>query len=203
MNAADLRALRDPLIVMIIVVAVCAAVNYYLSSSLKTATQELAQQQSQLRAARTRLHTSGDEKQIIVRYLDDYQWLQRLGFVGEEQRINWLEGLRLSNQQAQLFGIDYQIGAQQTYPYAAELDPGQLTLHQSLMKINFRLLHEGDLVRFLSTLAQQGAGFFSVNQCLLERLDTDGSMRFQPNLRAECELAWITVRPGTPGEKKT
>ena len=203
MNAADLRALRDPLIVMMIVLAACAAVNYYLSSSLKTATQELAQQENQLRAARARLHTSGDEKQIIVRYLNDYQWLQRLGFVGDEQRINWLEGLRLSNQQTQLFGIDYQIGAQQPYPYAAELDPGQLMLHQSLMRINFRLLHEGDLVRFLSTLAQQGAGFFSVNQCLLERLDTDGTMRFQPNLRAECELAWITVRPATPGEKKT
>ena len=203
MNAADLRALRDPLIVMLIVLAACAAVNYYLSSSLKTATKELAQQENQLRAARARLHTSGDEKQIIVRYLNDYQWLQRLGFVGDEQRINWLEGLRLSNQQTQLFGIDYQIGAQQPYPYAAELDPGQLMLHQSLMRINFRLLHEGDLVRFLSTLAQQGAGFFSVNQCLLERLDTDGTMRFQPNLRAECELAWITVRPATPGEKKT
>ena len=203
MNAADLRALRDPLIVMMIVLAACAAVNYYLSSSLKTATQDLAQQENQLRAARARLHTSGDEKQIIVRYLNDYQWLQRLGFVGDEQRINWLEGLRLSNQQTQLFGIDYQIGAQQPYPYAAELDPGQLMLHQSLMRINFRLLHEGDLVRFLSTLAQQGAGFFSVNQCLLERLDTDGTMRFQPNLRAECELAWITVRPATPGEKKT
>ena len=203
MSGTDLRALRDPLIIMIIVLALCASFIYYLNSSLKTALQDLAQQQNQLRDARTRLHTSGDEKQIIVRYLDDYQWLQRLGFVGEEQRINWLEGLRLSNQQTQLFGIDYQIGAQQTYPYASELDPGQLVLHQSLMKITFRLLHEGDLVRFLNTLAQQGAGFFSVNQCLLERLDTDGSMRFQPNLRAECELAWITVRPGVPGDKKT
>ena len=138
-----------------------------------------------------------------MRYLSDYQYLQRLGFVGDEQRINWLEGLRLTNQQTQLFGVDYQIGAQQPYPYASELDPGQLTLYQSLMKINFRLLHEGDLVRFLGTLAQQGAGFFSVNQCVIERLDTDGSIRFQPNLRADCELAWITVRPATPGDKKS
>ena len=203
MSAADLRALRDPLIVMIIAVSLCVGVIYYLGSSLKTAAQDLAQQQSQLREARTRLHTSGDEKQIIVRYLNDYQWLQRLGFVGDEQRINWLEGLRLSNQQTQMFGVDYQIGAQQPYPYSAELNPGQLVLNQSVMKVTFRLLHEGDLVRFLSTLAQQGAGFFSVNQCYVERLDTDGSLRYQPNLRAECELAWITVRPAAAADKKS
>ena len=203
MNPSDLRALRDPLIVMIVVLAACFGLIYYLSSSLDTATRELAKQQSLLRDARTRLSRSGDEKQVIVRYLDDYESLQKLGFVGEEQRINWLEGLRLTNQQAQLFGVDYQIGAQQPYPYAGELDPGQLTLHQSLMKISFRLLHEGDLLRFLGTLAQQGAGFFSVNQCLVERIDAEAVIRFQPTLRANCELAWITVRPAVAGEKKS
>ncbi len=203
MNPNDLRALRDPLIVMAIVLALSVGLIYYLNSSLQTAARELAQQQNELRGARTRLQNSRGEELIIVRYLNDYQSLQRLGFVGDEQRVNWLEGLRLSNQQAQLFGVDYQIGAQQPYPYAGELDPGQLTLHQSVMKISFRLLHEGDLLRFLHALAQQGAGFFSVNQCLVGRLDTDGALRFQPTLRADCELAWITLRPATPAEKKS
>lgn len=203
MTVNDLRALRDPLIVLSTVVAIGAGLIYYLDWSLKTAAQEFAQQQKLVREARTRLQRSGDEKEIIVRYMNDYQALQRIGFVGDEQRINWLEGLRLSNQQAQLFGVDYQIGAQQPYPYAGELDPGQLTLHQSLMKISFRLLHEGDLVRFLGTLAQQSAGFFSVNECAVERLDTAVGVRFQPNLRADCELAWITLRPATPGDKKS
>ena len=56
---------------------------------------------------------------------------------------------------------------------------------------------------FLGTLAKQGAGVFSVNQCVMERIDTGGSIRFQPNLRAECELAWITARPSTPEDKKS
>ncbi len=103
----------------------------------------------------------------------------------------------------QLFGVDYQISTQQPYPYASELDPGQLTLYQSVMKINLRLPHEGDLMRFLGTLAQQGAGVFSVNQCVIERIDTGGSIRYQPNLRADCELAWITITPSAPGDKKS
>jgi hypothetical protein len=203
MNSADLLALRNPVIALILILALAAGLIYYLDQSLTAATRELAAQQIQLREARTRLQKSGDEKQIIVRYLSNYQYLQRLGFVGDEQRINWLEGLRLSNQQTQLFGVDYQIGAQQPYPYASELEPGQLTLQQSVMKISFRLLHEGDLLRFLGTLAKQGVGLFSVNQCVIQRVDTGGSIRFQPNLQAECELAWITAKPVTPGDKKS
>lgn len=203
MNASELKALQNPLIALILAVAISAGLIYYLEQSLGAGKRELAQQQDQLREARTRLQKSGDEKEIIVRYLRDYQALQRIGFAGDEQRINWLEGLRLTNQQTQLFGVDYQINAQQPYPYASELDPGRLTLYQSPMKISLRLLHEGDLMRFLGTLATQGAGFFSVNQCLVERLDTGGSIRFQPNLRADCELAWITIRPAAAGEKKS
>lgn len=204
MNKSDLRALQFPLIALTVTVALGVGLPYYSDLKLKDAKRELTQHQLQLSDARTRLQKSGDEKEIIVRHLGAYQYLQRLGLVGDEQRINWLDGLRLTNQQTQLFGVDYQISTQQPYPYASELNPGQLALYQSLMKIRFRLLHEEDLLRFLGTLAKQGAGVFSVNECVLERIDTGGSISFQPNLRADCELAWITMRPATtPGDKKS
>ena len=69
-------------------------------STLTQAKRELAQQQSKLRDARARLQKSRDENAIIARYLNDYQYLQRIGFIGDEQRINWLEALRFTNQQA-------------------------------------------------------------------------------------------------------
>jgi hypothetical protein len=202
MNPADLRALKAPLIALIVSIALGAGLAYYSGVVLKQTKLALLQQQNQLHDARSRLQKSGDEKDIIVRYLSGYEYLQRLGFAGPEQRINWLDCLRLTNQQAQLFGVDYQIGTQQAYPYANELDPGQLTLHQSVMKITLGLLHEGDLMRFLGTLAKLDAGVFSVNECTIERQDFGGSIRFQSNLRAQCELAWITVRPAAPGDKK-
>jgi hypothetical protein len=203
MNADDLKALRNSLILLLAVIAAGVGAIYYLNQALANAKRELAQQTAQMREARTRLQRSGDEKSVIVRYLPNYQNLQRLGFVGEEQRLNWVEGLRLSNLEAQLFGITYQIGAQQPYAYANELNPGQLALHQSSMKITFSLLHEGDLMRLLSTLGRQGAGFFSVNQCQIDRTGGGAiaTTRYQPNLRAECELSWITVTP-PPAEKK-
>jgi len=202
MNAAELKALQTPLIILVIVIGLGAGIIYQLDQTLTVSKRELGQHQVQMREARTRLQKSGEEKEAIVRYLPNYQYLQRIGFVGDEQRLNWLEGLRLSNQQTQLFGVQYQIGSQQLYPYAAELNPGQLTLHQSVMKLSFQLLHEGDLMSFLAALGKQCAGFFSVNQCKLERLGTGGSIRFQPNLRADCDIAWITLRPASAGERK-
>ena len=202
MNAAELKALQTPLIILVIVLGLGAGIVYQLDQTLTAATRELAQQQGQMREARTRLQKSGEEKELIVRYLPNYEYLQRIGFVGDEKRLSWLEGLRLSNQQAQLFGVQYQIGSQQQYPYAAELNPGQLTLHQSVMKLSFQLLHEGDLMSFLTALGKQGAGFFAVNECKLDRANTGSSIRFQPNLRADCDIAWITLRAASSGERK-
>jgi len=202
MTQADLQALRNPLLALLAVLLVAVAAIYYTEQLMVSARQQLTQQQAQLKEARTRLQKSGDEKDIIVSYLDRFRQLQRVGFVGEEQRINWLDGLRLTNQQTDLFGVDYQIGVQKPYPFAADFDPGQLTLNQSVMRLRFRLLHEEDLMRFLSTLTRQGAGIFTVDQCILRRIDAGGVIRFQPNVSADCELSWITTRVGTGGEQK-
>ena len=202
MNQADLQALRNPLIALLLVLLAGALAIYY-SNRLKTvARQQLVQQQNQLKDARTRLQKSGDEKDIIVRYLDGYLQLERAGFIGEEQRINWLDGLRLANQQSDLFGVDYLIGTQKPYPYAAALNAGQLDLNQSVMRLQFRLLHEEDLIRFLAALARQGGGIFTVDQCSLRRVDTRGVIRYQPNVTADCELSWITARVRNVAERK-
>ena len=202
MNQADLQALRTPLIVLLAVLVAGALAIYYSDRLKKAARQQLAQQQVLLKEARMRLQKSGEEKDVIVKYLGEFRELESSGFVGEEQRINWLDGLRLANQQADLFGVDYQIGTQKPYPYAAEFNPGQITLNQSLMKLNFRLLHEEDLMRFLAALARQGGGIFTVDQCVIKRLNTGGVIRFQPNIGAECDLSWITARVSPGAEQK-
>lgn len=195
MNAEDLKALRAPVLVLLVVALAGGGAVYYTEGLLQQARRQLAQQELQLRDARTRLYQSGEEREVITRYLGSYRELQRIGFVGEEQRINWLDGLRIANQRAELFGIDYQISAQRAYPYASELDPGQISLNQSVMKVRFRLLHEEDLMRFFNTLAQARAGVFSIDECMLKRADASGAIRYQPNLAAECELSWITAQP--------
>jgi len=202
MNQSDFEALRTPLLVLLAVLVAGAGAIFYTDRLLTSERQQLLQQQGQLKQAHVRLQKSGDERDIIVLYLDRYRQLERTGFVGEEQRINWLDGLRLANQQPDLFGVDYQIGTQKAYPFAAEFNPGQIELNQSLMQLRFRLLHEGDLLRFFDALARQNAGIFTIDQCLLRRIDTRGVIRYQPNVNAECELSWITAKVGAAAAQK-
>ena len=82
---------------------------------------------------------------------------------------------------------------------------GKLVLQESTMHLKLRLLHEEDLPRFFSALTRQGGGLFTVDQCFLRRLKS-GEMeklpQFQPNLTAECDLRWLTVKPASDPEKK-
>lgn len=205
MNREDLQALRAPLIVLAVVLLAAAGLVYSSAAVLDSARQLLSQRESQLRDARLRIQNAGEEKEMIARYLAGYQRLAQAGFVGEEQRINWLDSLRVANQQANIFGVDYEISAQRPYVYAAEFNPGQLLLQESVMRLRLRLLHEEDLTRFFQALARQGGGFFTVDQCIMRRLkpgEADRVLQFQPNLSAECDLAWLTAKPATAVEKK-
>lgn len=202
MNGEELKALRGPLILLAVIIAAAAGAVYYTDLQRTQAQNTLVRQQAQLREAQTRMQRSGDEKGIIVQYVDKYRQLQAAGFVGEEQRINWIDALRSANAGVDLFGVSYDIGAQQPYAHAAELAPGPITLNQSRMKLDFRLLHEADLLRFFGALREQGAGLFHLDQCTLRRTDAGGNLRYQPNIAANCELVWITARPdAAPGAK--
>ena len=199
----DLEALRAPLIVLGATLLLAAIIVYYSGTVLDSSRGSLAQRESQLRDARARIQNAGEEKEMISRYLAGYQQLARAGFVGDEQRINWLDSLRLANEEARIFGVEYDIGAQRPYAYAAEFSAGQLLLQESLMHIKFQLLHEEDLPRFFDALGRYGGGFFTIDQCTMRRLkagEADRNVQFQPNLAAECDVRWLTVKPAA--EKK-
>ena len=205
MTRDDLEALRIPLIVLAITFVVAAGLVYFSVNVLDAARHVLVQREEQLRQARMRIQNAGEEKEMIARYLGSYQQLTRAGFVGDEQRINWLDSLRLANEQAGLFGVEYDISAQRPYAYASEFNTGQLVLHESLMRLKFRVLHEEDLPRFFNSLGRGSGGFFTIDQCVVRRLkvaDADTSPKLEPNLAAECELRWLTVKPVAIAEKK-
>lgn len=202
LNSSHLDAVKIPLLALVAVVLGSAGAISWTRSQITKDERALAGQQGQLREAQTRFQRSGDERDLIVRYKPPYEALRQAGLIGPEQRINWLDALRSTNQETRLFGAEYQISTQQPYPYAQELNAPKLGMAQSIMKINLRLAHEGELLRFFRVLESQRAGAFDINQCIVERsANPDAPLNAQPNLRAECELAWITINP-EPLERK-
>jgi hypothetical protein len=192
----DLPALSRPLIVLVAVVALCAAGIVYTGKLVKRGEADLAAAQTKLNEARQRVARSGDEVDTLRRYIGPYQQLEQRGIVGEEQRLNWIDALRVANMDAQLYGVDYEVSTQTAYAFAELVNAGGLPVQQSVMKLKLGLLYETDLLNFFKVLAEQNVGTFSVNQCELQRLISDVSKPVnQPTLRAECEVAWVTISP--------
>lgn len=201
-NGRQLDFIKIPLAVLATVVLASAAAIYWTRAEIVKHERALAGYQGQLREAQNRFQRSGDERDLIVRYLPPYEALRKEGLIGPEQRINWLDALRTSNREAGLFGAEYQVSTQQPYPHAQELNAPRLGMAQSIMKLSLRLTHEGELLRFIQRLEAQRAGAFDINECVIERASSaDAPLNAQPNLRAECELAWITINP-EPGERR-
>jgi hypothetical protein len=197
-----LNALKLPFAVLVIVGLAGAGAVSWTRSQIKQAERMLAAQETQLKDARTRFQRSGEERDLIVRFMPAYEELRTRGLIGPEERINWLEALRAANQEAKMFGAEYQISTQQPYPHAQELNAARLGMAQSVMKLNLRLVHEGELMRFFNLLENQNAGAFDINQCILQRANNGNEAGVeQPNLRAECELAWITMNPAPMDHK--
>lgn len=204
LSRQDWRALSRPLAVLAAVAAVSVIAVGYAGQAVKRAQVELKTEDSALIEARNRVRQSDQEKRVIEQYVEPYRQLERAGIVGEEQRISWIDALRIANQEADLYGVEYNIGPQQPYSFTSEVNAGALSVRQSIMKLHLGLLHEGDLFRFFQALAAQKVGRFSVNQCSLKRLSVDLTVPVnQPTLNADCEVAWITIAGPSTEEGKS
>ncbi|HET7635767.1 MAG TPA: hypothetical protein VFK51_13685, partial [Burkholderiales bacterium] len=88
------RNLLLPLAVLVAIIVAGSIMVSYTKSELAIARRAVTDQQAKLRAARAQLRKSDDERKIILQYRDRYAALYRQGFVGKEQRLNWIDALR-------------------------------------------------------------------------------------------------------------
>lgn len=189
----DLPALLRPLGALVVALLIGFVVIQLSNTSVSQARQARDAQERALAEARERVRKSGEERDVIQRYLPAYYQLEKEGLIGAERRLDWIEALRVANDHAGLYGIQYEITPQQVLPDRLKLGISHIDVKQSLMKLNFGLLHEGDLRRFLDALAAQGLGSFVVNQCTLTQMRRPERALNEPNLQAQCELSWLTL----------
>jgi hypothetical protein len=195
--AKDLSSMKLPFLVLAVAIAASFLLVRFSSDKREQTEMQHRIQATALQEARSRYQRSGDERETILRYLPAYQQLENQGFVGTEQRINWLESLRIANTHAGLFGVTYQLDARKPFPLIGQSNPMSQNLHNSQMKLSFGLVHEGDLMRFLQALAEQQTGIFILTGCALDRVArSESPAPRQANLTAQCDLSWLTVDPG-------
>jgi hypothetical protein len=194
LSIRDIPSLGRPLLVLAACLVMCGVAISYSGALVKRAEAGLKSSRDQLFEARERVRRSGEERDVILQYVGPYRELEQRGVLGEEQRLSWTDALRAANADAQLYGVDFELGVQQPYTFTAEAEAGGLPVQQSVMKLRFGVLHENDVINFFRALDAHTPSVFAVNQCTMHRLGSNTSRPInQPTLRAECEVAWITI----------
>lgn len=193
LNRENLGRLRNVLLLLGMVLFIAIALVFYSGQQKADTAQTLKMQQTQLEEARRRFQSSGMEKQNIIQYLPIYQRLIQQGIVGEEKREDWIAALRTIHDQHKLFGITYNISKQENYTPEFAVNLGQFALHRSVMKIQFPMLHEGDLLTLLQALKVEQSSMFMVRDCEVTRLSNGPVAKLVPNLQANCTLDWLTI----------
>lgn len=158
------------------------------NQELQTATQARNQIEQRLRQVRTEEEDIKQRAGLLLR-------LKQAGIAGNEQRLEWIEMLHDIQNELRIPGMKYEFGPQA--PLDGKQDGGWFA---STLRIQFRLLHEEDLLKLLTRIEQQARAMVIVRSCRLAPLPTSGN-EAQPAalLGAECEMQWLTVQ--LPGGK--
>ncbi|MBI1282931.1 MAG: hypothetical protein GC183_01170 [Thiobacillus sp.] len=191
MNSPPFSVLKLSLLLVLTALLLAAASVLWSWGLAQDAALRLQQQRNALNGAQQQLDRSRQQQQLIATHLDAYQSLAARGFVGDEDRLAWIEAAQLANRDAGLYGLSYRLTPRtKSLPALAQ----GLPLGQTTMVLTLPLLVETDLMRFLSALRSRASGVYRVQGCRMSWLASAPFQAInQPSLQAECDLVWFTV----------
>lgn len=193
--AIHLKALSGSLALVFAAVLLAAGAvfaAYHYAGQAERDYRQAQMQQSETRARLSRAHE--DEREIRAR-IARYQELIRLGRTQPERRLEWVETLGQIKTSRRLLGLEYEISPQRPLDEKQPASGGFRFL-ASPMKLDMPLLHEGDLLGLLDDLAARSEALVSVRNCRIERLPAGRGAQETANLKASCEIDWITLQEG-------
>lgn len=191
-SAADIPEIKWSLLTFAASIAVAAGLINYSQSYQHQAQQDRQTAQRQLAEARSQLLAAQSDLENMATYRQEYQTLETQKVIGNEQRLDWMEGLEKIRQQGVVLDFKYSIAPQHAYVPNPPLDTGNFALNTSPMTLQTDLLHEEQLLHLFTALHSQMQGWFMLERCSLTAADTQGA---NPGpLKADCAGGWLTMK---------
>lgn len=192
----DIQTLKRPLgqlcLALVISTGLAISSYWFKSTHAKTRNQNFERLQS-LQDTENKTRESG---RIYKNFYGRYKDLKKIGFIGNERRLLWIETLRHASSEQNLFGIEYNISEQRPYNGHLFVDQEQYIVQQSAMDIKLGLSHEGKLLAFLEQLEFGENGLFDIQECTLTpKFGQTGIKPWDTNVTADCRLNWYTLKP--------
>jgi hypothetical protein len=197
-SSSDLKLMRFSFAAICTSVLLGGAIVY---SSIKYTDYALKNRriaQSQLNNARNHLAMARQDRDNLSDYSKEYDKLEANEIIGDDHRLDWMEGLEKLRRQNLVIDFRYNIAPQKNYTPQPAVDSGDFVIHFSAMKLQFDLLHEGQLLDFFNELNRKIKGHYQLEGCKLQRVatnaDNESGLSAGKNLAAECSGGWITLK---------
>ena len=189
----ELRQLALPALIALVLLAVGGGLIWGADATLSAASQQAEAAQAERRQATERLARISEEEREVIEKLDVYKRLKQLNILGEERRLEWADAITRIRTQRELLDLSYRVDRQRLLT-SAPGKPANVDFFASTMQVNMALLHEEDLLRFISDLRASGNAYYSVKKCLVTRSGQAATgTTLTPRLRADCSIDLITV----------
>lgn len=140
--------------------------------------------------ARNRLKNAQQDHANMDTYLEEYAALEERKIIGDDRRLDWIEGLEDIRRQNLVADFRYNIAPQKNYAISS----GNFDTRYSEMRLQFDLLHEAQLPNFFEALRTQIKGWYQLEGCALHRTGSDSGQPVTARLAAECSGGWITLK---------
>jgi len=195
-TAADVRKLALPLVLLALLLGAGAGLILWARGQQLAAQREVAAARAERAQAQQRLTRIAEEEKEVNDKLAVYRRLQSLHILGHEQRLEWADSMTRIRTGRELLDVRYLVDRQRvigTFPGK----PAGVEFYASTMKVEIALLHEGDLLTFLSDLRASGYAYYAVRGCTISRTGAAPTgASIAPRLHAKCEIDLITIVDG-------
>lgn len=193
LTVAELKRLLLPSLACALSLAAGAALLWSAGNAQHEAERELAKARTARVENADRLARIAEEEREVKEKLVVYRQLQAFNILGEERRLEWADAIAAIRKERELLDLRYRVERQKLL-VSMPGKPASVDFFASTMKLNLALLHENDLLRFLSDLRNTGNAYHSVKRCaVLSTGQPAGAPTLAARLHAECEIDLITI----------
>ncbi|MCK9285815.1 MAG: hypothetical protein M0P39_16215 [Rhodocyclaceae bacterium] len=192
--SVDLKRLRWNLVLLALMLSIGGVMLSFAIREEKTALQTQRRIEAARSEIRNKLARAQEEEQELRDKIAQYNRLQAKGIIGQEHRLEWVEALRAIKLERRLIDLQYELAPQKPF----DATPGSVAEFEfmnSPLKMQMLLLHEGDLLHFISDIRAKPQAYTRVRRCSIQRATVSTRESGPtPQLRADCEIDWITIR---------
>jgi len=163
---------------------------------------QLAREEGQLQEFQLNYEDALTETRLIKQYSSNYQQLLTKKFIGDEDRLNWVEIYRQIRNSRNLPELNYTfqpIVSLPGYPGALAQD---FQLYATESTLEFILYDETDLQAIFKRLSDSAHGYFTVDSCELNRKQAALQLNIKGNIKGSCKITWLSIQriPGSSSE---